>query len=80
MRSPSAVQVAVTLLEGMFRIAGKPGFIFTTRGSASVGRFSTAKLAQIDMRATGEALPHRDISMTCAGLPPAAMANLGIAP
>jgi integrase len=68
---------AVTLLEGMPRIAGKPGFIFTTRGSASVGGFSTAKLA-IDS-AIGEALPHwtfHDLRRTAAS----GMAGLGIAP
>jgi integrase len=68
---------AVTLLKGMPRIAGKPGFIFTTRGSASVGGFSTAKLA-IDS-AIGEALPHwtfHDLRRTAAS----GMAGLGIAP
>jgi integrase len=68
---------AVTILKGMPRIAGKAGFIFTTRGSASVGGFSTAKLA-IDS-AIGEALPHwtfHDLRRTAAS----GMAGLGIAP
>ena len=68
---------AVTILKGMPRIAGKPGFIFTTRGSASVGGFSTAKLA-IDS-AMGVGLPHwtfHDLRRTAAS----GMAGLGIAP
>jgi integrase len=47
---------AVGIIEGLPRIAGKPGFIFTNRGSTSVGGFSAAKLA-IDS-AIGEGLPH----------------------
>jgi integrase len=68
---------AITVLKGVPRIAGKPGFIFTTRGSASVGGFSTAKLA-IDS-ATGESLPHwtfHDLRRTAAS----GMAGIGIAP
>lgn len=60
-------QTAVEILEGLPRIAGKPGFVFTTTGQSSVSGFSKAKRAidsavieirQEDRGENGIATPH----------------------
>ena len=66
---------AVTILNGMPRIAGNPGFIFTTRGSASVGDSQQQSWQSIVQLARRCRIGH---FMTCAGRPLAAWPGLGL--
>ena len=73
---------AVAILESLPRVAGSPGYIFTTTGASPVSGFSKAK-KQFDKliaaQRDGEPIPAwilHDLRRTCAS----GMAQLGIAP